>query len=204
VNIKLEQVGKRFNHEWIFKNLSCSFEAGAHYAITGANGTGKSTLLQIIAGTTLHSTGTLVYNKSGNNVDETDLYKEVALAAPYLDLVEELTAKEFLQFHEKFKPLVANYVEILDVVGLKAATNKQIRLFSSGMKQRLKLAQAFFSDTAMLLLDEPTSNLDEQGIALYHQLIQNYTAKRLVLIASNDAAEYKSCSNIINLSTYKN
>jgi ABC-type multidrug transport system ATPase subunit len=205
LNISLQNIGKRFNREWIFKHFDYEFLQGKSYAITGANGSGKSTLLQIIAGASLHSEGEITWQ---NTVTQKQIvtekaFQQIAIAAPYLDLIEEMTAMEFLQFHASFKKLTKSFAEILFTVGLEKATNKQIRYFSSGMKQRLKLAQAFFSDTTVLLLDEPTTNLDEDGIKLYNNLWQNYTHNKLVIVSSNDVKEYAACDVIISISEYK-
>ena len=134
-----------------------------------------------------------------------NFYQYISIAAPYLELVEEMTAKEMLHFHAQFKPLInsVSIDEILQTVGLQNATNKQIRYYSSGMKQRLKLAQAFFSNTPILLLDEPTTNLDADGIALYHQLISNYTKGKLVIVSSNDKQEYEFCEEVVRIGAYK-
>ena len=133
----------------------------------------------------------------------TEPYKYLSIAAPYLELIEEMTATEFLTFHSKFKSLTAEIQFILEETGLAKAAAKQIRYFSSGMKQRLKLAQAFFSDTPVLLLDEPTTNLDTDGISLYHSLIKKYGAGRLVIVSSNDEQEYGFCKEVIRIADYK-
>jgi ABC-type multidrug transport system ATPase subunit len=199
--LKLTNTGKRYNHEWIFRHVDYSFEQGETYAITGINGSGKSTLLQIIGGAVMHSEGSITINDP--QVTPENLYSHLSFAAPYLDLVEELTATEFLYFHHKFKPLTATVPEILSVVSLQAAAGKQIRYFSSGMKQRLKLAQAFFSDTRLLLLDEPVTNLDAAGITLYHGLINDHAKGKLVIVSSNDPQEYDFCKNVIAIGDYK-
>ncbi len=230
MNISLNNTGKRFNREWIFRHFSYEFIQGKTYAITGSNGSGKSTLLQIIAGATLHSEGEVSWqlaessgqrrkdNRQGitkkeqqteNNKQQTrnenneTAYQQISIAAPYLDLIEEMTALEFLQFHTSFKILTKPFSEILATVGLDKAANKQIRYYSSGMKQRLKLAQAFFSNTSVLLLDEPTTNLDEDGIAIYKKLWVEHTADRLVIVSSNDKVEYTGCEALIGIGDYK-
>jgi ABC-type multidrug transport system ATPase subunit len=114
-----------------------------------------------------------------------------------------MTAIEMLRFHSTFKQLILPAAEILQIVNLQASANKQIRYYSSGMKQRLKLALAFFSKTPILLLDEPTTNLDEDGIALYHQLIKNYTTNKLVIVCSNDKQEYSFCEEVLEVGRYK-
>jgi ABC-type multidrug transport system ATPase subunit len=138
-----------------------------------------------------------------NNENNETAYQNISIAAPYLDLIEEMTAIEFLQFHTFFKTLTKPFVEILATVGIEKAANKQIRYFSSGMKQRLKLAQAFFSNTTVLLLDEPTTNLDEDGIAIYKKLWVENTANRLVIVSSNDKVEYAECDEVIGIGEYK-
>ena len=185
--------------------MDYQFLEGKSYAITGTNGSGKSTLLQIIAGATLHSEGKIEYFTAAQNeiIGAEDSYKQIAIAAPYLDLVEEMTATEFLTFHNNFKPFTTGFAEMLQAVGLQKAAEKQIRYYSSGMKQRLKLAQAFFSQTTVLLLDEPTTNLDEEGIEVYKNLWAKHTANRLVIVSSNDKTEYENCNDVIRIGDYK-
>jgi len=205
VGVRLNNVGKRFNREWIFRKCSYTFYSGKSYAITGPNGSGKSTLLQVIAGAILHNEGNIQYSISNIQLPGEVHYRYISIAAPYLELIEEMTAKEMLEFHAGFKPLLPSLSieEILKTVGLEDAANKQVRYFSSGMKQRLKLAQAFFSDTPVLLLDEPTTNLDADGITLYQNLISNYTKDRLVIVSSNVKQEYDFCEEVIEIGKYK-
>lgn len=201
MQISLQKAGKKFNKEWIFKNLDYTFELGQHYALIGNNGSGKSTLLQSISGYTTLSKGQITWSGS----DANDIFKQVSIAAPYLELVEELTTMEQLEFHLKFKKLNTSLRldEILEMIGLKNAADKQIRNFSSGMKQRLKLALAIFSEAPLLLLDEPCSNLDKEGIELYHTLIRKFSSNKLIIVASNDPQEYGFCHHHLNLSDYK-
>ena len=203
MQINLINIGKRYNRDWVFRHLSYEFVAGKKYAITGPNGSGKSTLLQIIGGAVSHNEGNIQSTINDKKIPEEEIYKYLSLAAPYLELVEEMTAKEFLQFHSKFKQLQLPVNKIIEIIGLEKAFNKQIRYYSSGMKQRLKLAQAFFSNAPFLLLDEPTSNLDEEGIALYHHLINTDTKEKAVIISSNDKQEYHFCEEIIEIGNYK-
>ena len=202
MQIHVQQLGKRFNREWIFRNLSYDFFPGKKYALRGANGSGKSTLLQVLMGSLLHSEGRLLYSNNSKNKIE-DPYSFVTIAAPYLDLIEEMTATEFLNFHLSFKTLTCSIAELLETVQLQKAAHKQIRYFSSGMKQRLKIGQAFFSDSPALFLDEPTTNLDVEGIQLYARLIEYHTHNRLVIIASNDKQEYHFCDEQISIMDYK-
>lgn len=203
MNISLSNIGKRFNREWIFRNLSYNFLAPKKYAITGSNGSGKSTLLQVIAGSASSNEGNIQYSIFNTPCSNEEHYRHISIAAPYLELIEEMTANELLDFHTAFKSLSVSKTEALQIVGLDKAANKQIRYYSSGMKQRLKLAQAFFSNTPVLLLDEPTTNLDAEGIALYQNLIQNHSKEKLVIISSNDTIEYEFCDEVIRIADYK-
>lgn len=205
MKIILENIGRRFNQEWIFKSINYTFEQGQSYAILGANGSGKSTLLQVLAGSLSPSEGKITYHQNETLVDSDRVYKELALATPYLDLIEDFTLEEMIHFHFQFKKYLpgCNAEKLLETLGLQAAKNKNIRYFSSGMKQRTKLALAVFSDTPILLLDEPTANLDQQGINWYQSLLSQYSANRLIIICSNQEHEYQFCQNRVLLSDYK-
>lgn len=202
MKISLIDAGKRYNREWIFKHFTFAFITGNSYAITGANGSGKSTLLQVMAGAILLNEGRIMVN----DLPATDdAFKLVSMAAPYLELIEEMTGKEFLVFHSKFKSFLHSWdaKKILQKVELDHAANKQIRYYSSGMKQRIKLAQCILSDCPFILLDEPCTNLDEKGVLLYHHLIETYTKDRCVIVSSNDKTEFSFCQEQIDIQLYK-
>ena len=211
MRITLTDAGKRFNRDWIFRHLDHEFSPGHSYAITGSNGSGKSTLLQAIAGAIDLSEGRIGYETTtaptagAVDLPPDHVYRHLSLAAPYLEVIEEMTVTEFLTFHQGFKPFLPDLSvkDIISQVGLASAADKQIRYYSSGMKQRVRLAQALFSDTSLLLLDEPTTNLDADGIILYRRLTQQYGSGRIVIVSSNDHQEYDFCEEIINIMEYK-
>jgi ABC-type multidrug transport system ATPase subunit len=205
MTIHLSDAGKRFNREWIFRHLTYSFEQGNSYAITGANGSGKSTLLQVIAGAIHFNEGTMTFSEGSSPLAAEKIYRQISLCAPYVELVEEMTLKEFLDFHQHFKPFLSGFgiEEIISILGLQHAAQKEIRNFSSGMKQRVKLAQCIFSDTPVVLLDEPCTNLDIPGIELYQQLIRDYCKNRLVIVSSNDVQEYGFCNYKLEMNQFK-
>jgi len=209
MTISLSDAGKRFNRDWIFRHFNYNFISGNSYAIVGPNGSGKSTLLQVISGAVGLSEGKLVFSRESSVVsggaDAERVYQYISIAAPYLEVIEEMTVLEFLEFHQHFKPLLPDVFikEIISVVGLETAAHKQIRYYSSGMKQRVKLAQAIFSDVPVVLLDEPCTNLDSAGIALYQNLIERYAKNRLVIVSSNDEVEYGFCKERINMMEFK-
>jgi ABC-type multidrug transport system ATPase subunit len=207
MTISLSDAGKRFNRDWIFRHFNYQFEAGQSYAITGPNGSGKSTLLQALSGSMMLNEGKMKYEvrSTKSEVSIEQVYNHISICAPYLEVIEEMTLKEFLSFHHGFKPFLAGITpdSIIAALGLEKAIHKQIRYYSSGMKQRVKMAQCIFSDTAIVLLDEPCTNLDTEGIALYHRLINDHCKDRLVVVSSNDEVEYKFCGHRINMSDYK-
>jgi ABC-type multidrug transport system ATPase subunit len=205
MTISLSDAGKRFNREWIFRHFNFTFESGQTYAITGPNGSGKSTLLQVLGGVLRVSEGACNWKLDGKTIAEEKVYNHISISAPYLELVEEMTLLEFLDFHHGFKPFLPGLqpAGIAETVGLKNALNKQVRYFSSGMKQRLKLAQCICSNIAVILLDEPCTNLDAEGITLYHRLVSDYGNNRLIVVSSNDEVEYSFCRQRINVMDFK-
>ena len=205
MEINLTNLGKRFNRDWIFRNLDFQFENGKHYAITGPNGSGKSTLLQLISGSAVYNEGKIDYLLHGKHFSADRVFQKISFAAPYLDTIEELTLTEFFLFHHKMKGWLSTVTtkEIIHLSSLENAAHKQIRYFSSGMKQRVKLAQAIFSNVPIVLLDEPLSNLDAEGVSLYHRLIEQFCKNRLLIISSNEPKEYSFCDTIIDIKAYK-
>lgn len=203
MEIILDNAGKRFNRDWIFRNLTITFEKGKQYAITGPNGSGKSTLLQVLSGSMSPSSGKINWQQP-EVLPHEEVHKYVSIAAPYLEIIEEMTASEFLHFHQTFKPLNGTSIkDILEIIGLSHAADKQIRFYSSGMKQRVKLAQAIFASAPILLLDEPCTNLDTTGYELYHHLIKEYCQNKLVVVSSNDINEYDFCEEVISIMEHK-
>jgi len=205
MKISLTDAGKRFNRDWIFRHLTYEFSAGQSYAIVGPNGSGKSTLLQVLSGAMQVNEGNIQCSIDNAQCSIEELYKHVSICAPYLEVVEEMTLVEFLDFHSGFKPFLSSITseKIVSILGLENAVNKQIRNYSSGMKQRVKLAQSIFSDVPVVLLDEPCTNLDAPGYALYHNLINSYCGSRLVIVSSNDINEYNFCTSRLNIQDFK-
>ncbi|TAL62422.1 MAG: ATP-binding cassette domain-containing protein [Bacteroidetes bacterium] len=212
MNIVLKNIGKRFNKEWIFRNLNYEFSIGNKYAILGTNGCGKSTLLQIIAGAVSETEGAINYHiplpapPKGERAGAAGVHPPplvgdgggLSLAAPYLDLPEEMTWKEAVKFHGKFKkwtPTLKGEGDVISISELGSSANKEIRNFSSGMKQRARLTLAILSDTPLLLLDEPSTNLDANAVKWYQNLISEFAKERLVIVCSNyNKEEYSFCN----------
>jgi ABC-type multidrug transport system ATPase subunit len=187
VKIILTGTGKKFNTEWIFRELTYTFEKDHAYAILGRNGSGKSTLLQVIAGSIHPNSGTVSYSKGEAEIPVEKIFQHLTIVAPYQELIEEFTLREMLDFHFHFKSPVPGYSvqAIIDRIGFADPGLKTIRFFSSGMKQRVKLVLALLSDVSLILLDEPTMNLDEAGSRWYLDLVTDMAKNRIIIVCSN-------------------
>ena len=226
LSISLNNIGKKFNREWIFRNLNLDILPNDKLVILGGNGSGKSTLLQVISGFVAVNEGSIVVshqsleeNKSEINNANSDNYREqtvsnqkilnpkfISFASPYIQLIEDFTLVEIIEHTALFKPFVdkLSTEKIIDSIELSHAKQKYIKQFSSGMKQRLKLGLAILADTPILLLDEPVSNLDKNTIEWYKNLISTYSVYRTVIVASNAIAdEYFFCNKQLNVMDFK-
>jgi ABC-type multidrug transport system ATPase subunit len=205
MQIILENISRRFNRDWIFRDVNYTFKDQQAYAILGANGSGKSTLLQVISGSLAPSSGDINFTLKGQALAVENVFEQLSLAAPYLELIEEFSLMEMIDFHFGFKSFRSGMDKhaVIDLLGMKTSKHKLIRYFSSGMKQRAKLGLAFCADSPLLLLDEPTSNLDAQGIMWYKSLINEFTKNRLTIVCSNQPHEYEFCEQQLNIQDYK-
>jgi len=204
MRIFLKDLGKRFINQWIFKDMNFQVVQGVPLAITGPNGSGKSTLLKIISGWMLPSKGSVSYQSDGEKIPPDEFYKYLDYVAPYIELVEELTLAEFIDFHfgyKRFQPdLTVN--EFFERINLENEKNKLLRYFSSGMKQRLKLGLGFFSRSPVLLIDEPTTNLDEKAKSWYLEHIAKQVHNKLIIIASNEKEDISFIKNVISIADF--
>ncbi|WP_420150924.1 ABC transporter ATP-binding protein [Spirosoma sp.] len=205
MEITAEQIGKKYRKEWIFRHVDLILMAGTSYTFVGPNGSGKSTLLQLLAGNLPATEGQLIYSLNNTVVEPDNWFRQVSIAAPYLELVEELTLDELLIFHQTFKPFKQGLTleMVADRLLLSHARHKEIKYFSSGMKQRVKLGLAFFSESPVVILDEPTSNLDRQGMNWYQDQVRQLSPGQLLLIGSNQPEEYEFCPNILDVMQWK-
>ncbi|MDM1295444.1 ABC transporter ATP-binding protein [Sphingobacterium sp. N143] len=206
MKITLKDIGRRYNNEWIFKHIDYSFESGKSYAVLGQNGSGKSTLLKVLSGSLTPSAGELIYTKGNHVIAVDEIYQHLSIAAPYSELIEEFTLRELLDFHFKFKHYLQGFDKesVVQLLGLEHALDKELKFFSSGMRQRVKLILACCSDTSLVLLDEPTSNLDLAGEQWYLNLIEQTKRDfRSFIICSNQKKEYEFCNETISIVDYK-
>jgi ABC-type multidrug transport system ATPase subunit len=207
VRIEAQGLGRRYGRQWIFKDLSHDFRPGTATAVLGPNGAGKSTLLSILAGQLLPTAGEVRYELDGKPLPVADVPRQLAYCAPYLDLPEDFTLLELLAFHTRLKPLrpgISN-ADLVDIMYLQKARHQPVREFSSGMKQRLKLGLALYAAAPLLLLDEPTTNLDATGAAWYQEHVARVrqNADRLVIVSSNVPAEYAFCEAQVRITDFQ-
>ena len=205
MHIKVQQVGKRYLRSWIFRGIDLEFQGDRIYGLTGHNGSGKSTLLQILAGFLSPSEGEIIFEEAGAAIKRDDIHKYLSFSSPYTELIEELTLEEHLKFHQKLRPFIDGLEvdALMDLMELSDEWDKQVRYFSSGMKQRLKLGLSILSNSSFILLDEPGSNLDSQSIQWYINLIRTYRRDRLLIIASNPEEDLSLCQERISIESYK-
>ncbi len=206
MRITMSGVAKQFSREKVFTDVDHVFEAGSRTALLGPNGSGKSTLLQVVAGALVPTKGTVEHALGEKPMEQDRVYREVSIAAPYLDLYEDLSLREAIATHARFKPFRPGIAleDVARTAYLKPHLEKPVSNFSSGMKQRLKLALAILSDTPLLLLDEPATNLDAEGIAWFRELLMRNVEGRTLLVASNRQAEETfGCESSVEIARWK-
>ena len=200
MRVKLNKVGKRFNKEWILRNLSLDIPSQSSLSITGANGSGKSTLIKLISAYMEPTSGNIQYFENKKTYPIESIPQSIGLAAPYVDLIEEFSLREHVEFHFKFRSTPFSLDEIITRTNFQFSIDKKVKDFSSGMKQRLKLALAIHAENKLLILDEPTSNLDQEGIEWYRDQILQKIGTCTIIVASNQRHEYDFIPKTINLS----
>lgn len=198
MEIILENISQRFDTQWIFRDLNFTFKENQVSGISGANGSGKSTLMKIISGGLEPTSGNITWNNKPFNNLPSNFFRQIGFAAPYIDIPTWLTLNEFFEFHFKMIAPLNNYSleEILEITELKKHKNKAIQTFSSGMKQRVKLVAAILGDYNTLILDEPTTNLDNVSKQWTKKLLENHLNNRLIIIASNEENDFELCEEI--------
>ena len=201
MNVQIKDLSKRYLYEWIIRDMSHEFVTDSVTGVQGINGSGKSTFLKMISGYLSPSEGSITYSINGKEIDRHSIYQYIAFAAPYTDIINEYDVWEMYAFHVKFKTMRLRMTvdEFVSLVKLDKTKGKQIQFYSSGMKQRLQLALAILTDSKLLLLDEPTSYLDEDNKAWYTDLLRHHTSDRTIIIASNDAKDFELCHQVIEL-----
>jgi heme exporter protein A len=192
LSLELENISKKFGERQVFENISLKLESPSSLAVIGPNGCGKTTLLKIICGLIRPSRGKVTIKQNGQEVKNEGHRAFFSIVASDIELYEELTALENLGFISRLRDSKHSEIELnqkLEQVGLKGRENEPVGSFSSGMKQRLKYAVALSSSPKILVLDEPSSNLDEEGVFLMEKIIEEQKKRGMVILATNDLKE---------------
>jgi ABC-type multidrug transport system ATPase subunit len=200
-SIHLDKLSKRYGYQWIIHDFEAIFNANTIYGIAGNNGSGKSTLIKMLSGFLTPTSGNITYKINGKEIKVASIFPFISLSAPYTDLINEFTLAEMYGFHQKFKKLTNNltFKEFEQKIALSGQKDKTLLHFSSGMKQKIQLALALLSDTPILLLDEPTSYLDNNAKAWFTDLLKENAKDRIVIIASNDVYDLNLCQKLLHL-----
>lgn len=207
-NYKLEikNLSKIFGQRIIFQNINYSIHSNFVLGISGSNGSGKSTLVKIIAGVLSPTKGNVNHFVNGEKIDYEMLFNFIGFVSPYLILYEEFSAEENLKIISKIRGIKyeAEYIkELLAKMNLYSRRKDIVKTYSSGMKQRLKFIFALMHRPNLLILDEPTSNLDNEGKESVYSIIKDYSLKNIVIIASNEEQDLAHCNEILFLEKYK-
>lgn len=206
VTIHITNAGKKFGREWIFRKVGLEIKPGEKLVILGLNGSGKSTLLQAMTGYLSLNEGLVTYTSANKKIADEEQYQLISLASPYLELVDDFTLEEQIRHVAIYKPFINRLTttQVLELSGLSSHKDKYIKLFSSGMKQRVKLTLAILADAPVLFMDEPTTNLDATVIDWYKQMIATYAMQKSIVVCSNSIKEeYAFCDHVITMEDFK-
>ena len=202
IRILVQDLGKKFSRHWIFQGINFAFETGKSYAILGSNGSGKSTFLKLLSGFISPTSGKVNYVLDNESIAQEKMFEYVSAATPYTELYEDLNLLEAYNFQKRFRDMLLTRKEFVDT--LELPVDRQIKDFSSGMRQKLKLALALFSKSDILLFDEPSNNLDSSAQSWFIERINEIKDDRLIIVCSNYLkTEYSFCSEFLELDKFK-
>jgi len=201
-----ESVNKTFGRRLIFRDINFKLNSSTIFGISGPNGSGKSTLVKIIANIISPSSGKLVHSINGKEIKPEKLHNHIGLVSPYLVLYDEFTAYENLNYFSEIRGISFNKERVDDLLNKFLLFNRKddlVKTYSSGMKQRLKFIFALMHSPQLIILDEPTSNLDDEGKEVVYQLVKEEGSRNVVIVASNEKTDLNLCTNKIDLNDYK-
>jgi len=205
-SIQSQNLSKLFGRRLIFKDVNFNWEEKGIFGISGPNGSGKSTLVKIVAGLIAPSSGKIIHKKSGGEIIPEKLHNHIGFVSPYLVLYEEFSAWENLKIFAKIRGVEFNEEKInyyLIQFLLENRKNDLVKTYSSGMKQRLKFIFALMHSPEVLIFDEPTSNLDEEGKKVVYNIIREEGKTGIVIIASNEVKDLELCNEVLLLEKFK-
>lgn len=206
IKISLNNLGKKYINEWIFKDLTYEINSSDKLVILGSNGSGKSTLLQAIASYLIPTKGEVSWRIGQEKIADEKIYRSLSMASPYMELIEDFTLEELVEHQQKFKPYTKNISvkEVISLMQLDHAAKKYLRNYSSGMRQRVKLGLAILADCPVLLLDEPCTNLDAAAVLWYQEMIKQHALHKTIIVCSNTVKEeYAFCNTTLEVEKFK-
>lgn len=206
-SLHVNSVKKIFGRRLIFEDLNFKLENNLIFGITGSNGSGKSTLVKIIAGLISPSSGEVVHQQNGSIIPIEKLHDFIGFVSPYLVLYDEFSSTENLEHFAKIRGQILNSEKtdyLFNELNIYDRKDDLVKTYSSGMKQRLKFIFALMHSPNLIILDEPTSNLDVAGKETVYKIILEEAKKNIVIIASNEESDLELCNEKIKLENYKN
>lgn len=208
IRLQCKEISKRYNGKTIFKNVNLELTENSSIVITGKNGSGKSTLLKVISHLIRLDKGLISLEINGDKIPTEKFYTKIGLFAPYLNLYDELSAWENLDFFydlkvDKKEEKKEKIKYLLEKVGLYNRRDDLIRNYSSGMRQRLKLAYSVINSPVLLLMDEPRTNLDEQGISVVYEIAEEQKKNGILILATNEKEDTAICESKLSIEDYK-
>ncbi len=205
-SVEANELNKTFGRRLIFNCINFRYDENGVFGISGPNGSGKSTLVKIIAGLISPTKGKIIHKNSGKEIIPEKLHNHIGFVSPYLVLYEEFTAWENLNIFSKIREIKLDKDYAKDLLNRFLLYNRRddlVKTYSSGMKQRMKFIFALIHQPELLIFDEPTSNLDDEGKNLVYEIIENKSKESIIIIASNDKADLDLCPEILDLKLFK-
>ena len=205
-SIQSQNLSKLFGRRLIFKDINFSLEENGIFGISGPNGSGKSTLVKIVAGLIAPSSGKIIHKNSISEIIPEKLHNHIGFVSPYLVLYEEFSAWENLKIFAKIRGISFDEKKVLYYLNQFLLENRKddlVKTYSSGMKQRLKFVFAVMHSPDVLIFDEPTSNLDEEGKKVVYKIILEEGKNRIVIVASNEMKDLELCNEVLLLENFK-
>jgi len=206
-SVQSDSLSKSFGRRLIFSNINFQWQEKGIFGISGPNGSGKSTLVKIIAGLISPSKGKLIHKNSGGEIIPEKLHNHIGFVSPYLVLYEEFSAWENLKIFAEIRGVTFDEARVLFYLNEFLLENRKddlVKTYSSGMKQRLKFIFALMHSPEVLIFDEPTSNLDDEGKKVVYKIINDEGKQRVVIVASNETRDLELCNEVLLLEKYKN
>lgn len=205
-SLQVKSIKKSFGRRLVFDGISFELNKPTIFGISGPNGSGKSTLLKILSGINSPSKGEVNYFFNGDKIILEKIHNNIGFVSPYLVLYDEFSAWENLNYFSKIRKIDFNAGLIEDLLDRFLLINRKddlVKTYSSGMKQRLKYIFALMHSPKFIFLDEPTSNLDDEGKETVYNLIKNEGENAIVVVASNEKSDLAHCSEVLDLNNYK-